>query len=479
MINTVHFPEKAPDFSGYCSVRTILRYKFIPLSSDGEKIHLAISDQSSFLQKEEIRFLFRGKSLQFSICPEAEIEIALYKWYGVGAEAIHSLSHQKKTEQFQEKALNDSDKETKSEEKRVSQIVDGMIRDAVRLNASDIHLEPYLSSFKIRYRIDGVLTEAKISSDVFILSASLISRVKILAKMDLAEKRLPQDSRISDVRFGGESIDLRVSVLPTIHGESAVIRILRKKQSLLLHELGFDANDEMRIKNFMQRPQGLFLVSGPTGSGKTTTLYAMIQTMNILERKTMTVEDPVEYQIDGVIQSQVNHKINWTFSNALRAMLRQDPDCFMIGEIRDQETAEIAVQAALTGHLVLATIHTKDAPSAISRLLDMGIEPHLLADAIDGVLAQRLARRICLQCQNNRSLKPQCEPCRGSGYCGRIMIYELMEMNDEIRGLINQRAPVFIMREKTLAKTMRSLKVNAEDKIQKGLISLEEAKRIL
>lgn len=478
MTKPVFFPEKPPDFSETCSVRTILHYKFIPIGYEKEKLQLVVSDQCGFSQKEELRFLFREKEVEFVLFPLTAIEKVLYGWYGVGAAAIESLSAQRKVEQFEESRRVEFKTEDVSDEKRVSYIVGDMIRDAIRLSASDIHLEPFGDSFKIRYRIDGVLQEAKISEEVFVLATALTSRIKILAKLDLAEKRLPQDGRISGEMVNAENIDLRVSTLPTIHGESVVIRILRKNKCFQLSELGLEGVDEVKIRNFMLRPQGLFLVSGPTGSGKSTTLYAMIQTINFGQRKMMTVEDPVEYQLEGVIQTQVNSKIEWTFSRALRAMLRQDPDAFMIGEIRDSETAEIAVRAALTGHLVLATIHTKDAPSVITRLLDMGIEPHLLADALEGVLAQRLARRVCLQCSKDNP-NSVCSNCQGSGYSGRMMVYELMEIDEELRALIAGKASALQIRENAGLKGMRTLSRSGESKIIAGLTTEDELKRIL
>ncbi|MEY2805367.1 MAG: putative ral secretion pathway protein (Type traffic warden ATPase), component of type [Pseudomonadota bacterium] len=349
----------------------------------------------------------------------------------------------------------------------IIRLLNALLSQAAREGASDIHIEAYERHSSVRLRVDGVLRE--VAQPHRALHAALISRLKIMAELDIAEKRLPQDGRIS-LRLGQRAIDIRVSTLPGAHGERAVLRLLDKSSTRLsLSDLGMTGDTLNRWLAQLRQPHGLLLVTGPTGSGKTTTLYAALQALNAAEINILTVEDPIEYELPGVGQTQVNPRIELDFARALRAILRQDPDVIMIGEIRDHETAQIAIQASLTGHLVLATLHTNDAPSAVTRLIDMGVEPFLLSSSLLGVLAQRLVRKRCPVCQGNG-----CEACHQSGHQGRMGIFELMLATGELRELIHQNAPESALRESALTAGMVPMRTDGERLVTQGLISLAE-----
>ncbi len=362
----------------------------------------------------------------------------------------------------------------------IIRMLNALLTQAAKDGASDIHIEPYERSSSVRFRVDGTLREVVQPNRA--LHAALISRLKIMAELDIAEKRLPQDGRIS-LRIGGRAIDVRVSTLPSAHGERAVLRLLDKGESkFTLESLGMAGDVLANFKRLAQQPHGILLVTGPTGSGKTTTLYAALQTVETSTSNVLTVEDPIEYELPGIGQTQVNTKIDLDFAKALRAILRQDPDVIMIGEIRDFETAQIAIQASLTGHLVLATLHTNDAPSAVTRLTDMGVEPFLLSSSLLGVLAQRLVRKLCLHCRRvdarGRYHPVGCEQCSGSGYKGRTGVYELMTADDKVRSLIHNRAAesqLFVAAE---AAGLRSMREDGQRLIDSGITSPEEVMRV-
>lgn len=379
----------------------------------------------------------------------------------------------------------------------VVRYINHLILEAFRLRASDIHVEPGKFDVKVRYRIDGILhlmpTPPKRAQP------SIISRLKIMSGMDISEKRIPQDGRIK-IALGGKMVDLRVSALPSVHGESVVMRILDKSGLLLgMGQLGFSPEDQRRWEELLGQATGVVLVTGPTGSGKTTTLYASLHQLNQTDAKLVTVEDPVEYQLRGINQVQVNHDIGWNFSRALRAIFRQDPDIVMVGEIRDQETAEIAIKAALTGHLVFSTLHTNDAPAAIIRLVDIGIRPFLVASGIRAVLGQRLVRTICTSCKEIH--KPTdmekerlamkidwskvevfhgrgCDNCNHTGYSGRVGVYELMLMNDELRQMIMHGSPVGPLRRKARLEGMTTMREDGWKKVLNGITTIEEVNRV-
>ena len=377
----------------------------------------------------------------------------------------------------------------------IIRMINALLTQAVREDASDIHIEPFERHSSVRFRIDGVLRE--VIQPHRALHAAMTSRIKIMVQLDIAEKRLPQDGRIT-VRIAGRPIDVRVSTIPATHGERVVLRLLDKDTArLMLDVLGMAQDTLAHIDTLIHRPHGIFLVTGPTGSGKTTTLYAALSRLKAGEMNIMTVEDPVEYDLSGIGQTQVNVRIDLTFTKALRSILRQDPDVIMIGEIRDLETAQIAVQASLTGHLVFATLHTNDAVSAVTRLVDMGVEPFLLASSLIGVGAQRLVRKLCLNCRKRFStgaaqlralgLAPTdatlysaqgCGACNGSGYRGRTGIYELLSLDDEFRRLIHDRAAEQTLRKQAISRGMRSLRDDGMRWAEQGVISLEEVVRV-
>ena len=360
----------------------------------------------------------------------------------------------------------------------IIRMINALLTQGAREGASDIHIEPFEHSCVVRFRVDGSLRD--VVSPKKALHGALISRIKIMAQLDIAEKRLPQDGRIT-LRVGGRPVDVRVSTLPTGHGERAVLRLLEKDADRLnLHALGMAADTLARFDQLIARPHGIVLVTGPTGSGKTTTLYASIARLEASTSNILTVEDPIEYDLGGIGQTQVNDKIGMSFARALRSILRQDPDVIMIGEIRDLETAQIAVQASLTGHLVLATLHTNDAASAVTRLTDMGVEPYLLASSLLGVLAQRLVRQLCGACriQTDGVWRPVgCPECGHTGYRGRRGIYELLEITDALRPQIHQQAPDAEILAAGRADGMRTLREDAERWLATGVTSLEEVIR--
>lgn len=386
-----------------------------------------------------------------------------------------------------------------TEEAPIIRLLNALFQQAIKERASDIHIEPYEKELDVRIRVDGILH--RVLSPPKIIQDALISRVKVMANLDIAEKRLPQDGRIR-LLIGGKDIDIRVSIVPTSFGERAVLRLLDRRHGLIgLSELGLNEDDKRDLEELLLRSNGIVLVTGPTGSGKTTTLYAALNRIHTEDKNIITVEDPVEYQLRGIGQIQVNPKIGLTFASGLRSILRQDPDVIMVGEIRDLETAEIAVQASLTGHLVLSTLHTNDASSAITRLIDMGVEPFLIASSLVAVLAQRLVRKICPYCKE--PYKPTeaeisyfsgyaplnttgvqlhrgrgCDRCRGSGYLGRTGIFEILRTDGTVRGLITGRRDSQLIKDHAVASGMKTLYFDGLDKVLKGYTTLEEVLRV-
>ena len=366
----------------------------------------------------------------------------------------------------------------------IIRMLNALLTQAAKDGASDIHIEPYERSSSVRFRVDGTLREVVQPNKA--LHAALISRLKIMAELDIAEKRLPQDGRIS-LRIGGRAIDVRVSTLPSAHGERAVLRLLDKSEAkFTLEGLGMDGEVLKAFDTLVHQPHGIVLVTGPTGSGKTTTLYASLGRLETATTNILTVEDPVEYELPGIGQTQVNPKIDLTFAKALRAILRQDPDVIMIGEIRDFETAQIAIQASLTGHLVLATVHTNDAPSTVARLIDMGVEPFLLSSSLLGVLAQRLVRKLCSHCKQPadpvdgqaRWRPVGCPECGHTGYKGRTGVYELMVVDDAVQALIHNRASEGDIVAAATARGLRSMREDGERLVSEGVTSMEEVVRV-
>jgi general secretion pathway protein E len=416
-----------------------------------------------------------GRDVQPQLVAQGEFDAALHAAYAEPQNAAANVVNEVQGEAELSRLLQELPEVEDLLEARhdapVIRMLNALLSQAVSEGASDVHVEPFESYSVVRYRIDGVLRD--IVRPRRALHAALVSRIKIMASLDIAEKRLPQDGRIM-LRLGGRPIDVRVSTLPTGHGERVVLRLLDKERGRLEPEsLGMSRETLAALDRLVKQPHGIVLVTGPTGSGKTTTLYAMLSRLDAAATNIMTVEDPIEYDLAGIGQTQVNARIEMTFARALRAILRQDPDVIMIGEIRDQETAQIAVQASLTGHLVLATLHTNDSVSAITRLLDMGIEPFLLSSSILGILAQRLVRKLCPDCKG-----AGCPKCLQSGYLGRTGIYELLEVDEPMRAAIHAREGESRLAELARARGFRSLADDGSRWVQAGVTSAEELLRV-
>jgi general secretion pathway protein E/type IV pilus assembly protein PilB len=477
------------------------RYCALPLQRLPHSVRIAISDPMNFEALDTLRYLLK-MDVEPVVAPKEKIEAAIAAHYGATDESVEALINSYGSgDELIVKTGNEAEVDDNADveggdaDAPIIKMVYGILMDAYRLKASDIHIEPLEKRLRLRYRMDGVLQEMRDPPKR--LQGSIISRIKIMANMSIAEKRLPQDGRIAMAMQDGSSIDLRVSTIPTVHGESIVMRILDKSALTLgLPELGFFSDDQATMEKILALPDGIFLVTGPTGSGKSTTLYACLNALNRPDRKIITVEDPVEYELAGINQVAVRHDVGMTFASALRAMLRQAPNIVMVGEIRDPETAQIAINASLTGHLVFSTLHTNDAPSAVTRLIDIGIKPFLVSSSVRAVMAQRLVRKICKNCSEPyhptevelraMNLDPSrlaeanfrkgrgCDACRGSGYKGRNGIFEIFMVDDEIRGLINDRASVSLIRQRARDLGMRTLREDGIRKAVAGVTTPEE-----
>jgi type IV pilus assembly protein PilB len=467
------------------------RYSVIPIKKEGKKLTLAMVDPTNFFAIDDVR-LASGFEVEPVIAAEREILRAIQQSYGVSEMVEKAVSKLK-----QEDHGPNTEVQT-AEDAPVISIVNSLISQAIKERASDIHIEPRDKDVRVRFRVDGVLRE--VATFPSYTHAAIISRVKIISEMDIAEKRLPQDGRLK-VREAGREVDIRVSTLPTILGEKVVLRILDKKAVILdIHGLGFSADNLKRYKQLYSQSYGMILVTGPTGSGKTTTLYSTLTEINAPAKNIITVEDPVEYRLDGINQVQVNHKAGLTFASGLRSILRQDPNIVMVGEIRDMETADIAIRAALTGHLVLSTLHTNDAPGAVTRLIDMDIEPFLVASSVLGVVAQRLVRVICPECKqtyipgpeaSERSflgIGPQenitlyhgtgCPHCNHTGYRGRLAIHEVMTVSSRVREAVNKRASSDEIGRIAAEEGMVTMRCDGIQKALGGVTTIEEVMRV-
>ena len=476
-------------------------YKIIPLEYDPETNHLVIAMASSdnFRATDDLRTLM-GFSVTARIAESQAVETALLKHYDVEPESIADLINEVAGDETLAALENrgesidlDTIKEM-ADSNPVKRLVNMVLLEAIRNRASDIHFEPFESEFKMRYRIDGVLYE--MLPPPRSIAVAIASRIKVMSNMDIAERRMPQDGRIELV-VNGNPVDLRVSVLPTMFGESVVMRVLdRSNVSLDLERLGLREDDLRLFRQLIRRPHGIVLVTGPTGSGKTTTLYAALNELNDVAVKILSSEDPVEYDIDGLVQTQINEDIGLTFARCLRHFLRQDPDIVLVGEMRDLETAQISVQASLTGHLVFSTLHTNDAPSSIARLLDLGLEPFLITATLEAIVAQRLVRKICPHCKEEFVPTEEmlmelaltsdmttgrvfyhgkgCDYCRNTGYSGRIAIYEIMMMDDDIRDMIMNLKSSGSLREAACKRGMRTLRETGLLAIYDGATTIEE-----
>ena len=449
------------------------------LEDDGQSLNLSWCHESDRSALSEVTRKFAGQALQMQHSPQDALVQRINQAYSGGqanssssaAAVVSEVESEADLSRMMQELPAVEDLLEASDDAPIIRMLNALLTQAARDGASDIHIEPYERHSSVRFRVDGTLREVVQPNRA--LHAALISRLKIMAELDIAEKRLPQDGRIS-LRLGTRAVDVRVSTLPSAHGERAVLRLLDKSQSrLTLEAVGMQGRVLAQVDHLISQPHGILLVTGPTGSGKTTSLYAALQRLDASRNNIMTVEDPIEYELPGVGQTQVNAKIDLTFAKALRAILRQDPDVIMIGEIRDFETAQIAIQASLTGHLVLATLHTNDAASAVNRLIDMGIEPFLLSSSLLGVLAQRLVRKRCNSCQG-----AACEACGHTGYSGRIGIFELLVASDEIRAQIHQRAAESELRATALAQGMVLMRDDGQRLVDAGITSAEELLRV-
>jgi general secretion pathway protein E len=458
--------------------------KILPLRLEGQTLTLAMADPLDFETLSAAR-MATGLDILPEIATESEILDALERYYGEADKESAVLSRDGEEAAADLEHLRDM-----ASEAPVIRLVNAMIASAVERRASDIHLEPFEREFRVRFRIDGVLHQEEAPPRE--LKAAIISRVKLMARLNIAERRLPQDGRIK-VKALGREVDLRVSTLPTLYGESVVMRLLDRSAGDFydLHNLGFDPLMLGRMEHFTAMPHGIFLVTGPTGSGKSTTLYAALKRINQTDKKIITIEDPVEYQMDGINQIHVNSQIGLTFASGLRHIVRQDPDVIMVGEIRDRETADVAIRAALTGHFVYSTLHTNDAPSAIARLTDMGVENYLISSSVVAVLAQRLVRVICTSCQVSAGerMSPYgemipswrgagCEHCFGSGYKGRVGIFELMELNEGMRKRIMANADAGELTQLARQNGMRPLREDGWLKVAGGVTTADEVIRV-
>ena len=485
-----------PEARNKISTKVAFQYSVLPTAMNNGAVQVAVSNPFDTAMLNAVRFDARGP-VEFALAPKVELEKALKRYYGVGAETLDEMDEEVAMDLDLpvDKEITEGDQEAS-----VIKFVNQVIWEAYKDRATDIHLEPQEDELRIRYRIDGILHQTPMPPQLKRFQPAIISRIKVMSGMNISEKRLPQDGRIN-VRIKGEEIDIRVSTVPTVYGESVSLRLLsRGKIFLSLDKLGFSPKDEVAIREIIVNPHGIVLVTGPTGSGKSTSLYAMLSTINSIQKRIITVEEPVEYELRGINQIAVRPEIGLTFAMGLRHILRQDPNVIMVGEIRDLETAEIAIRAAQTGHLVFSTLHTNDAPSAFTRLIDMGIEPFLVASSIEAIMAQRLVRTICPVCKTEQKVErsylrkigfPEeeidstkfmhgvgCEDCRQLGYQGRLAIYELLVLNEALRPLILGRAASSTIAQKAMDQGMRTLRVDGWNKVKNGITTIEEVLRV-
>ena len=493
-----HFPSR--EFLAAFPARILLERRLLPLEEKAGAVLIASSRIFDTTGIDELR-LATGREFQFVLAPSSEIERCLKRSLGVGADTVQSMisdSQETPITVVTEEADGGMDLTAAAEDASIIRFVNQVLKEAIELRATDVHFEPFENELRVRYRIDGILQDAVVPSEIRQFQAAIVSRLKIVSSLDIAEKRLPQDGRIK-ILVADREIDVRVSVIPMLHGEAIVLRLLDRGTALLgLIHLGMSERDRASFERILALPHGIILVTGPTGSGKTTTLYAGLSQINDVERKIVTIEDPIEYHLRGINQIQVSTKTGLTFARGLRAILRHDPDVILIGEIRDYETAEIAVQASLTGHLVFSTLHTNDAPGAPTRLVDMGVEPYLVASSLEAVLAQRLVRLICLRCREQMPaaeaevLRKEygdeipavlfrghgCRECQGTGYRGRIGVFEFMQVTDDIRTLILERASSRRVRAAATQQGMRSLREDGWRLLREGRTTVEEIIRV-
>jgi general secretion pathway protein E/type IV pilus assembly protein PilB len=493
-----NLPDKA--FLARFPARILLTHRLLPLSQQNGTVTVASNRLFDTIGLDELRMAC-GLEVHLALAPSSEITRCINSLLGVGADTLQSLVSEA-AEDGVEVVDADSDEDVDLEEAAhdasIIKFVNQVLSEAIERRATDVHFEPFEESLRVRYRVDGVLREANVPPEVRQFHPAIVSRIKILSRLDIAEKRLPQDGRIK-LKVASREVDVRVSVIPMLHGEAVVLRLLDRGATLLgLQHLGMSDRDRGVFEIALNVPHGVVLVTGPTGSGKTTTLYAGLSQINDTERKIVTIEDPVEYHLHGINQIQVSTKAGLTFAKGLRSILRHDPDVILIGEIRDRETADIAVQASLTGHLVFSTLHTNDAPGAMTRLVDMGIEPYLVTSSLEMIVAQRLVRLVCPDCrepftpEDMNALRSQfgadaphtlyrgrgCRQCQGTGYRGRTGIFEMMLISEEIRSLVLERAASTEIRRQAAREGMKCLREDGWRLVQSGMTTLEEVLRV-
>jgi general secretion pathway protein E len=479
--------------------KVVFQYNVMPVAIENGTLRVATNDPFTPGMMDALR-LASGKRVQFALAVAPDLANASKTVYGVGADTLDQMMRDDGIDLSEEQPLLKQDLDELDQDASIVKFVNQIIWEAQQDRATDIHLEPMEMDLRIRYRVDGVLHQTPVPPQLKRFQSAIISRIKVMSHMDIAEKRLPQDGRIS-LKVRGEDIDVRVSTMPTVYGESVSLRLLMRNSGLLgLDKLGLQDQDAEVLNRLIHRPHGILLVTGPTGSGKSTSLYAWLHTINSTDKRILTLEDPIEYEMPGVNQIHVRPEIGLTFAVGLRHILRQDPDVVMVGEIRDLETAENAIRAALTGHLVFSTLHTNDAAGAVTRLLDMGIEPFLVASSVDGLVAQRLVRRLCEKCKKPMTIDPEyleragfppellsqgtiyeavgCEECRMTGFKGRTGIYEIIVVDDTIRPLIVTRAASNVIKQQALKQGMRTLRDDGWTKVLEGITTVEEILRV-
>ncbi|MFH1867803.1 MAG: ATPase, T2SS/T4P/T4SS family [Candidatus Omnitrophota bacterium] len=489
--------EISPEVIKKVSAKFACYYKIMPVAIKDNLLTLAVTNPHDIGILDDVKLVL-GYEIDPVLAGERDILEAIKKYYGVGAETIEKIMDQAGAEEtMPTQRESTTGVEDMAEDASIIKFVNQVMHQAVTERATDIHIEPFEGELRIRYRVDGILFNANIPPTIKYLHQAIVSRIKIMASLNIADRRLPQDGRIK-LKVDDRELDLRVSVIPTSYGESVHVRILSGDVLMGLERLGLLEDDQKIMEDLITRPHGIIFVTGPTGSGKTTTLYAALSRINDASKNIITIEDPIEYQLHGVTQIQVNAKVGLTFANGLRSMLRHDPDIMMVGEVRDLETSEIAIRVALTGHLVFSTLHTNDAAGAITRLLDMGIEPYLVSSSIEAALAQRLVRVICDKCKREVKLDAQllgklkirpdskkvffegkgCASCKFTGYKGRTAIYEILVMDESIRDLVVRSTSANEIKEKALKSGMRTLFDDGMVKVQKGITTIAEILRV-
>jgi len=491
----------SPELIAKVDFRYANHYKLIPVSISNGCLTVAVSEPPDVQTLDDLTMLF-GLSVQPVLAPNSEIQEAIRLAYGVGADTISSImdidtAASKKREEKLRSVENIAEL---TDQASIIRFVNQIFVEAFQSRATDLHLEPFADELRIRYRVDGVLYQLPVPTNLRYFHQEIVSRIKVMSNLNIAEKRLPQDGRCK-VKIADTELDLRISILPSAYGETVSVRFLDQSSILYgLDKLGISPDYQVLLESIIRKPHGILLVTGPTGSGKTTTLYSCLSKINDSQKKIITIEDPIEYQLHGVSQIQVHPKVGLSFDRGLRSMLRHDPDVMMVGEIRDSETAKVAVQVALTGHLVLSSLHTNDAASAVDRLRNMGVEPYLIASTLECIVAQRLVRLVCHHCRDLKDISTQvpngiadlngdmlprkvyvsvgCVECNFTGYMGRTGLFEIMVVSDTLREAVLKKAPVTSLKKLALESGMRTLRQDGIDKVKQGLTTIEEVLRV-